>query len=271
MSDAEPHGPGSASVSDLAGLLLDARRSRVAIDEVPPGCIPADDAEASAVDDAVAAGLGLPVRGWKIGCTSEHAQAMLGASGPFAGRVYDVRADGAEIGPDALWAEPNLEGEFAFTIGDDLTPVDRPRTRDEIVGAVASIHPAIEMVGGRYARFVGTPLRCLIADAGANTLLVLGPGVAPAEVDLGALASVAATMTVDGHVTGSGTGADVLGDPIEALRWLVAHLGSRDIGLDAGSVVTTGTATQVSALPIGSTATATLDGIGSVTVHRIPG
>jgi 2-keto-4-pentenoate hydratase len=75
-------------------------------------------------------------------------------------------------------------------------------------------------------------------------------------------------MEVDGTVTGSGTGADVFGGPIQALAWLVGNLSSRGLTLSPGQVVTTGTATQVTRLPPGSTATLTVDGVGTVSAAR---
>jgi 2-keto-4-pentenoate hydratase len=51
----------------------------------------------------------------------------------------------------------------------------------------------------------------------------------------------------DGVLVASGSGADVLGGPFNALRWLVRALPD---GLQAGEVVTTGTLTQ--AFPVES-------------------
>ncbi|MGI9599038.1 MAG: 2-keto-4-pentenoate hydratase [Acidimicrobiales bacterium] len=256
-------------IDGLARLLIEARTNRVPLATVPDDLVPADAGAAQLVDDHVAAVTGWPVLGWKIGCTSEHAQKLLGSSGPFAGRVYSVYEDGAVITDDDLCTDPMLEGEFAFTIADDLTPSAPPtggRTRAGVMAAVADLRPAIELVGGRYATFVGTPLLLLVADAGANTHLVLGSPVT--DPDLEALDAVGVTMEVDGANTGRGRGADVLGHPIDALMWLVDHLSARSITLRAGQVVTTGTATQVSAFPAGATATASFAGLGSVSVGR---
>ena len=272
MSDAadpdHPHLPEGADVDKidaLAKLLVAARTDGRALDGVPDELVPRDPAEAQLVDDHVAAITGWPVLGWKIGCTSEHAQQLLGSPGPFAGRVYSVFQSGSTIGADRLVAEPSVEGEFAFLLSSDLAPVDRPRSRHEVLLAIGAVRPSIELVGGRFAALVGTPLALLVADAGANTHLVLGQPVA-AELDT--LPSVTARMEIDDRVTGRGTGADVLGDPVAALVWLADHLSARGIGLQAGQVVSTGTATQISPLPAGATATVTLDGIGSATVTR---
>ncbi len=264
----------------LARLLIESRHVGVALDLgrlAEQGLEPSSESAANEVDDLVAALSGRPVRGWKIGCTSEHAQRLLNATGPFAGRVYTVLEPHASSssGPEPaaiaepFAVEPLLEGEFAFTFGTDLPPTGQLRDRAAVVEAVATVHPAIEFVGGRYQEFLGAPLPFIIADAGANIMLVLGPGV-PLDTGLAdRLDSLAATMTVDGEVTGSGRGADVLGHPVDALRWLVNHLAGRGIGIDAGQTVTTGTATQVSSLPVGSQGRLEIEELGSVAVDRV--
>ena len=259
MTDDDP-------IRRAAEALIDARNRRIAIPPLADDIAPTTEAEANAIDDLVAEISGWTPVGWKIGCTSKAAMQILGASGPFAGRVYTVFNSGVTLGTDELANEPNLEGEFAFTLASDLVATDGPHSRGAVAAAIANVRPAIEIVGGRYQQFVGMPLLHLIADAGANTHLILGDAVELNDVD--SVASMAANMTVNGEQTGAGTGADVLGSPIDALLWLANHLADRGISLLAGEVVTTGTATQVSPCPPGATATAHIEGIGSVMLHR---
>lgn len=265
------HRPDLERIDGLASLLIEARSEGRPIDDVPADLVPVDAVEAQLVDDHVAARTGWPVLGWKIGCTSEHAQKLLGSPGPFAGRVYSVFDSGVRLSADQFCSEPYLEGELAFTLDDDLDPAGPgaapPHSRQAVLAAVAAVRPAIEVVGGRYSTFIGAPLTLLIADAGVNTLLVIGDHVEGVDPDR--LRSTGAEMQLDGTVVGSGSGADVLGDPVEALVWLANHLSARNIGLRAGQTVTTGTATQVAHLPVGARATAAFDGIGSVSVTRI--
>ncbi len=263
MTD-QPDAP--ARIDALAALLLDARASGTALPPVEPGLIPHSTAEAEAVDDAVAADLGRPVVGWKVGCTSQHAQQLLGAEGPFAGRVYDIHDTGVTLDPEQFVTEPVLEGEIAFTFGSALPARPDGYDRQTVVDAVAAVRSAIEIVGGRFEQFLGSPLHCVIADAGANTRLVLGEPVT--DWSPAALVDATATMTVDGEVTGRGHGRDVLGDPVEALIWLVNRLSGRGIAVDAGATVTTGTATQVSSLPPGAEAINTVEGLGAVSLRR---
>ncbi|MEM7339841.1 MAG: fumarylacetoacetate hydrolase family protein [Actinomycetota bacterium] len=253
-------------VRELATRLIEARQLGVGIESLADELVPATTAEANAVDDEVASLSGWPVLGWKIGCTSLHAQQLLGADGPFAGRIYSVLADGAMVANAQLPAEPKLEGEFAFTMAETVEPAAERRDPAALVGSIASVHAAIEVVGGRYAHFIGMPLNALIADAGSNSLLVVGE--AHADVAPDDLVTRAATMEVGGTITGQGTGADVLGDPLGVLAWLLGHLGERGITVAAGAIISTGTATQVTDLGPGETATATIDGLGRVSVNR---
>ncbi len=255
-----------SDVLRLAELLIEARLAGTPVGPVPDELVPTTIEDAQAVDDTVASLTQWPVLGWKIGCTSTYAQELLGADGPFAGRVYRVLESGAILDGAEVPAEPLLEGELAFTMGESIPAEAGSVDRERLIEAIADVRPAIEVVGGRYANFVGLDVRLIIADAGANSLVLLGPRAT--GVDLAMLKSTEAAMVVDGQQTGSGTGADVLGDPLNALHWLVDHLLSRGIGLDAGQLVSTGTATQVAPLHAGSMATATFDGVGSVSLTR---
>jgi len=255
------------SIHSLSDALLNARvnSSPYAISgDFPPISL----AEALAVDDRVAAQLDQPVLGWKIGCTSEMAQTLLGADGPFSGRVYSLAHTGTTYSDGEISDGALLEGEFAFSIGRDIEPhmvTGDDSDRELVADSIATVHPAIEVVGGRYDAFVGTPCNFIIADSGANEHLVIGDGVAWTNQDL---RGMEATMNVDGSRTGKGHGSDVLGDPVNALTWLVQHLAVRQITLAEGQVVTTGTATQVATFTPGSTAMMVVKGLGSVTVSR---
>lgn len=256
----------NSKIDALAAALIEARTTGTPIEQLADELQPVDVTEAQRVDDRVAAAAGWEVRGWKIGCTSTHAQEVLGSPGPIVGRVYSVLDSGAELGHHQVMGDLSVEGEFALVLGRDIRP-DDTLDRAAVLAAIAEVRPAIEVVGGRFTRFVGLPLPTLIADASGNSHLILGPpaaGFDPAE-----LVGSAGTMTVDGQPAGAGTGADVLGDPINALEWLVAHLRERRVALFAGQVITTGTLTQLAGLPAGSTAHANFSGVGEVTVSRV--
>ncbi|MBM3627386.1 MAG: hydratase [Alphaproteobacteria bacterium] len=230
-----------AQVAQAASLLAGAWRSGKALDALPEACRPATLAEGYAIQAATAKALGEKVAGWKVGATGAMARKLLKARAPFAGRVYASRVlkPGATIPSDAHPMR-GLEAEIAFRLGRDLPPRDRPYTMVEVKRAIASVHPAVEIVSTRWTEWLKVGLPSVAADHGANGALVVGrpfaPGVAK-DVD-----RLAVEMHVDGQVVGKGTGADVIGGPHASLLWLANMLRRRG-GLKAGEYVSTGTCT----------------------------
>lgn len=182
-----------------------------------------------------------PRMGWKIAATSVAGQAHIRVDGPLAGRLLGerVREDGARV-PFGANHMRVAEAEFAFRMGRDLLPRDAPWDTPSVLAAVEALHPAIEIPDSRYDDFtiVGAPQ--LIADNACAHWFVLGP---PAPADWRALDLVrhVATGRVEGRLVREGCGANVLGDPREALTWLVNELSGLGVPLRAGEVVTTGT------------------------------
>ncbi|EJN08669.1 2-keto-4-pentenoate hydratase [Bradyrhizobium sp. YR681] len=178
--------------------------------------------------------------GWKIAATSEAGQKHINVAGPLAGRIMSdtVIADGgtASMKGNAMRVG---EPEFAFRMGRDLTPRSAPYTVDEVLAAVASLHPAIEIPDSRFTDFAGAGEAQLIADNACAHLFVLG---AATSANWRAMDLVAErpqiTLRGQRHI---GHGKNVLGDPRIALAWLANELRGLGITLRAGEVVTTGT------------------------------
>jgi 2-keto-4-pentenoate hydratase len=178
--------------------------------------------------------------GWKIAATSEAGQKHINVDGPMAGRILSetVIADGGTAsmaGNEMRVAEP----EFAFRMASDLPPRSSPYAVQEVLDAVATLHPAIEIPDSRFADFVGAGTAQLIADNACAHLFVLGP---PTSANWRALDLVEEKprITLRGrHFTGHGK--NVLGDPRIALAWLANELSQLGVTLRAGQIVTTGT------------------------------
>lgn len=243
-------------------LLAEVWRMGQTLPALPESCRPKNLTEAYKVQALLEAELGFERAGWKIGCTSAVARAILKADGPFAGRVFLARchASGAAIASEQHRMR-GLEAEFAFVLGKDIKPRKKPYSRAEMLAAVDDLHPAIEIVDSRYTDWLKVTLPELVADMGSNGALIVGP---PAKnwrrKDL---AKVAVTMAAGGKVVGKGKGADVMGHPLDALAWLANHPPSPE-GLKAGEVVTTGTAAGFHRAGPKDKAVARFAGIGKV-------
>lgn len=178
--------------------------------------------------------------GWKIAATSLSGQQHINVTGPLAGRIMSdtVIADGgtaAMKGNEMRVGEP----EFAFRIGRDLPPRAAPYSVDEVLAAVESFHPAIEIPDSRFADFVRAGEAQLIADNACAHLFVLGAATS-ANWRATDLVEERPQITLRGERY-IGHGKNVLGDPRAALAWLANELSGLGITLRAGQVVTTGT------------------------------
>jgi 2-keto-4-pentenoate hydratase len=211
------------------------------IRELPQHCRPVDRAEGYAIQARLAELSGQGIAGWKIAATSQAGQAHIHVDGPLAGRLLKNRVlkSGATVSLSGNLMRV-AEAEFAFRFRRDLEKRTEPYVVSEVLDAVEALHPAIEVPDSRYTDYtiVGAPQ--LIADNACACWFILG---APVEVNWREFDLV--QHQVEGyrnreHVS-SGTGANVLGDPLVALTWVANELSLLGDGLRAGQVVTTGT------------------------------
>ena len=248
------------------GLLWEAWQGRRQLDALPADCRPQSIDEAYQVQDGLAAAAGLRLAGYKIGATNIQVQARFGVDAPFSGRVF---ADFVGESPLRVPADTvnfyAIEAEFDFVMGRALAPRAAPYTRDEVRAAVASVHPAIEAPDSRYADWLSMQAPDLIGDNAIGCLLALGPA-AEGGLDHD-LAGQPVVVRIDGEVVSEGAGRNVLGDPWNVMVWLANHLSARGLTLEAGHLVTTGSAADVVQCKPGDTVTAEFGPIGRAEVH----
>jgi 2-keto-4-pentenoate hydratase len=211
------------------------------LEALPRELVPADRAEAYRVQAHLESYSGAPLYGWKIAATSLAGQRHIGVDGPLAGRILAERvipdAGSCPLGNNLMKV---AELEFAFKMARHLPPRAEPHSQDEVLDAVASLHPAIELPDSRFLHFERVGLARLVADNACAHRFVLGPA---ATTDWRALdlASHRGRMFRNGAVAEHGIGSNVLGDPRVALTWLANELSRHGEALKAGEVVTTGT------------------------------
>jgi 2-keto-4-pentenoate hydratase len=224
-------------------LLWNAWRDRAVVDSLPDDCRPASRAGGYAVQRHIELRSNTALYGWKIAATSVAGQKHIGVTGPLTGRLLRERV--ADAGATLSLSGNRMavaEAEFAFRMGRDLSPRAARYSLAEVMAAIGSLHPSIEVPDSRYADFVTAGEAQLIADNACAHEFVEGP-VAPDTWRDMDLAAHTVHATVDGSARRyerSGSGAAVLGDPRDALVWLVNELSSLGIALRAGQMVTTG-------------------------------
>jgi 2-keto-4-pentenoate hydratase len=223
--------------------LQQVRRQRTILAPLPVAIAPADEAQGSAVQFALA-GLydAKKPSGFKIGASGQRMQAYLGVSTPIAGfmRQQDVFHGTAELA-FADTVNPGVECEVAVRLGRDL-PVG-PCSLAQALDAVDGFFAGIELVENRYGdlKALGTPT--LVADQMYHAAAVIGdePPIAWRDLDIGALTG---TITIDTGRSDTGITTDLLGHPLNGLAWLAGSpVAAAFGGLKAGQVVMLGSVT----------------------------
>lgn len=252
--------------AEAADILWKAWTQSGLIDELPAHCRPATRQEGYTVQAAVARLSGQEVFGWKIAATSADGQKHIGVDGPLAGRLLAKRVfhSGAQLalGKNLMKV---AEAEFAFRMGQTLAPRPRQYDMEEVMAAVDTLHPAIEIPDSRYSDFARVGAAQLIADNACACWFVLGEA-SNADWRQFDLASHQVSAWRNDELAATGKGANVLGDPRTALTWIANELSSQGIALNAGEVVTTGTCVLPQAIHVGDTIRAEFGELGSVVV-----
>ena len=231
---------GSAA-KQAADLLWQHWQGGTRLDFLPEDVRPSTRADGYAIQARLEQRSTAALYGWKIAATSKAGQAHIAVDGPLAGRLLRERVfDNGGTVPFGANHMRVAEAEFAFQVGQDLPPRAEAYTVADVLAAVDSLHPAIEVPDSRFNDYTAVGAAQLIADNACAHYFVLGPAT-PADWRAIDLAAHAVSGEVVGGIRRQGIGANVLGDPRVALTWLANELSALGLTLAAGAVVTTGT------------------------------
>ena len=260
-----------ADIGRAAAQLLEARQSGELIPGLPDELRPATLAEAYRIQAAAAPAIlaaagGGEIVGRKIGCTNPTAQALMSLSEPFHGLLLSpfVARGPLEIAADRF-SMRLLEPEIAFRMGADLPAGGAPYDANSVKQAIATVMGAIEIVDTRYATFASAGGLQLIADNGSTGHWL--HGAESEDVDGIDYANHAVSFSLNGEIREQGKAGNTLGSSLNALAWLANDLARSGQGLEAGQLITTGTATAVVAAEAGDIGLADFGSLGQVEVR----
>jgi 2-oxo-3-hexenedioate decarboxylase len=178
--------------------------------------------------------------GWKLGFTNQALWSRLGLDRPIRARIYRETLCGTDLDSADL-VQPRIEPEIVVGFGADVPGMS---DRDAIADAVEWVAAGLEVVQCHFDAWEMTPAEA-IADAGVHAALAIGPRTMVDGDAVRSLSAATCHLMRDGVLTATGSGADVLGGPLDALHWLLKGLPD---GVQSGEIVTTGTLTR--AIPL---------------------
>jgi 2-keto-4-pentenoate hydratase len=202
--------------------------------------------------------------GYKVACTNDIAQAALQIDRPVFGQLMSQSTSptGTTLAADQF-AHRIIEAEFAFRVSDDVEAADGGHTQDTIAEHIDALVPSIEIVDHRYESWAVGALR-IVADNAIHGWWLHGEPVTDWRAH--DLAASAVSVTHNGERVTTGSGAAVLGHPLNVMAWLADELPRFGLRLRRGDVVTTGVATDVFEAAAGDSCVADFGPFGKVAV-----
>lgn len=252
---------------NAAEILLKARRERMPIENLPENLRPRSLEEAFTLQDILAVALS-PAGGWKIGAPAADATPLFCPMPLWGGYMqpgtHTPTAQGMIVSSH-LRRMRGVEAEIAFVLGQDLPARQQPYTREEVVAAIATAHPAIELLESAFFDPDKADRLSMLGDLQMNGGMVLGPAYSGWQsVDL---AQESVRVTVDGVVRFEGTASNTAGtDLLRLVTYLANEGAARTGGLHAGQVITTGSWSGKTVAEAGSVAEVSFSHFGTVQI-----
>ena len=242
-----------------AEVLLQARRETAPIADLPEKLRPHTLEEAYALQDMVAMALS-PIGGWKVGAPSPEATPLFSAM-PFWGGYIP---SGQQVSRN-LRRLCGVEAEIAFLIGRNLPQRDQAYTREEVTDAIASAHPAIELLESAFNDPDKADRLSVVGDLQSNGGFAYGPAFAGWQS--ANFLDEAVTVYVDGQVRVSDKASNSAGtDLLRLVVWLANEGAARTGGLRKGDWITTGSWSGKTYAMSGSTVLVSFSAFGEVTI-----
>ena len=195
--------------------------------------------------------------GWKVGLTSKAMQQQQGVHEPCLGHLIKSgqRNSPAVFLHGELYS-PGFENELCLRLNSPLE--GHSLSIEMIAGAVESVAPALEIIERRSPFGSDFPLG--IAGNAQQHAFVTGTFVPfSKKIDL---AKIIATVTINGETVETAMGSEVLGNPLESLRWLAKKLPTFGHKLEKGTLVMTGSFTKQYSIELGDQIKTEFKGIG---------
>ncbi|CAH1851878.1 2-keto-4-pentenoate hydratase [Convivina praedatoris] len=230
----------TANEEKLAQALYQAYTSQVALDMAEWEDLVHDDETAYRVQARLMDLKGQAVGGYKVSLTSQQTQDMFDSKEPlFGAQVFQhFVASPATLSLKDDLMDPLAEVELVFKAKETLSPSDSLAE----LAQKTTVAPGIEVPDARFKEWFPSLSKYLVmADAAVGGYVVYGTECDTTDLSMTNLTEVTTTLYHDGQEVAQGNSAEVLGNPLNSLQWLVKKLASQGKELTAGQRVSSGT------------------------------
>lgn len=201
--------------------------------------------------------------GYKAGLTNAKIQAQFGVASPVRGVLLEkmLLEDGAEV-PATFGARPVFEADLLVEVTGEALP--EVKTPAGVLRTLVRVMPFIELpdLGVAEGEKLSAPLITFL-NVGARLGVVGKPvKVEATQAFADALANMRVIVTdQDGRELARGSGAAILGHPLNAVTWLHEDLARGGVKLKKGDVLSLGSFTAPMAPKAGTTITVRYEGL----------
>lgn len=254
------------AIDSLANKFYDAFYKRKWTGELEPPVSELSIREAYKVQDLVTQmriHRGEEVVGFKVGCTSEAIRSQLGLKEPINGRLFKphVHEEGVELN----WKNYGhcaIEPEMVLKIGMDLS--GEGLSDDQLTDAIEYVSPGIEIHNLTFW-FTPPTSQELICSGGIHAgLIVGGAQISPKELTF---KNELFSVYKNGVMTTEGPASEVMGGPLQSLRWLINFLTKKGSCLKKGSFVIPGSPVELVSIECDTELRIEIDRIGALVTH----
>ncbi len=250
--------------------LLNKRLNKYYIDNSDYNLIPNNQEEAYFIQNTVHNLLNSEsdkVIGRKIGCTTKVMQEYLKIDHPCAGtlRKSNCIKSGSTISTDS-YIKVGVECEIAVKLAKDL-PFNKDYSTEDVYSKIESVFPAIEIVDDRYSNWKNFTASHLIADDFFSAGCVLGEKQFKIKSD--DIYNLRGSMFVNNKKIGDGIGSHILGNPLNALKWLASRKDIIGSIIPKNSVILLGSLVETYWVSKGENITINIEGMDAISINFI--
>jgi len=207
---------------------------------------------------------GEKIVGKKIGLTSYPMQKLLGVYEPDYGHTFNTMVLSKNELSLSTAIQPKAEGEIAFVMKEGIEGPGVSST--DVIRATDFVMPAIEIIDSRV-RDWKIKIEDTVADNASSAFILVGTKALPMnEIDM---FSTGMVFCKNGEIINTGAAAAVMGNPVNAVTWLINKLSEFKVGIKKGEIILSGSLTAAVDLKENDIIQIVFDRLGTVNLKVI--